>query len=186
MDQEMEWLRSLQVILGQLASLERRLQSQPESVEDSELMSAVEKVDKLKPGAPPTGPQSGHWDIFYRKYSALLHPHLQKRGLLSGAPTPPIWDFNTAVGELIDHFNESESKLQTARFVGELYRVVEQLESGQRVGDQVLQPLLDRMEERADGVLELAPEHPELPAQFARIRERLWALLEKRGLGEGR
>ena len=58
------------------------------------------------------------------------------------------------------HFNESESKLQTVKFVGDLYRVVEQLESGQQVSDQVLQPLLDQMEEKADGVLQLASEHP--------------------------
>ena len=64
MDQEMEWIRSLQGILGQLASLERRLQSQPETVEDSELLSAAEKVDKLKPPAELTRLQSSPSDVF--------------------------------------------------------------------------------------------------------------------------
>jgi hypothetical protein len=85
----------------------------------------------------------------------------------------------------MDHFNGSESKLQTVTFVGDLYRVVEQLESGRQVSDPVLQLLLDQMEEKADAVLDLAPEHPQLPAQFAQVRQRLWGLLEKRGMGEG-
>jgi hypothetical protein len=186
MDEEMmDWQRSLQGILGELASLERRLQSQPETVEYDELKSAAEKVDKLKTLAPPTGPQSGPWDIFYRKYSALLQPHLEKVGLRPSAPAPPVWDFNNALEELTEQFNESESKLQTTKFVAEFSRVVEQLESGRQVSDQELQPLLDQMEEMADGVLELAPEYPQLPAQFARLRERLWVLLEKRDTGEG-
>lgn len=180
---DMDWLRSLQENLGQLASLERRLQSQPESVDDSELLSAAEKVDKLKNAGPSAGAQSGSWDIFYRKYSALLHPHLQARGLRSGALAPPAWDSGKALGDVMNHFNESKSKLQTVSFVRDLYDVVEQLESGHHVSDKVLRSLLDQMEEKAAGVLDLAPEHPQLPAQFALVRRRFSALLRERGLG---
>jgi len=180
MDQNMEWIRDLQGILGELASLERRLQSQPESVSDSELRSAAEKVDQLQTLVPSKERQKGTWDVFYRKYNALLHPYLQARGMRPHVPTPPVWDFDKAMEDMMNHFSESESKLQTVKFVSDLYRVVEQLESGRRVSDQELQLLLDQMEEQADGVLELAPEHPQLPAQFARVRQRLWAIVEKR------
>jgi hypothetical protein len=179
---DMDWLRDLQQVLGELASLERRLQSQPESVDDTELLSAAEKVDKLKNAGPSGGAVSKPWDIFYRKYSAILHPYLQARGLRSSASAPPAWDFDKALGELMHHVNESESQLQTVNFVRKLYDVVEQLESGHRVSEKVLRPLLDQMDEQADGVLDLAPEHPHLPAQFARVRQRFAALVRERGL----
>jgi hypothetical protein len=177
---DMEWLGNLRGILGELATLERRLQSQPESVSNTELISAAEKVDKLKAAGPP-GPQSGPWDVFYRKYSAMLHPHLEERGLSSGAPSPPAWDFNKALAEVMDHVNESEIRSQTSNSLLELSRVVQQLESGEQVSDQVVQRLLDQMDEIADGVLELAPEHPEVPPRFERLRKRLLALVETRG-----
>lgn len=176
---DMEWLGNLRGILGELATLERRLQSEPDAVEDSELISAAEKVDKLKTAGPPGG--SGPWDVFYRKYSALLHPHLEARGLSSSAAAPPAWDFNKAFAELTDHVNESEGKFQTTESLLELSRVVQQLESGQQVSNQVVQRLLDQMDEMADGVLELAPEHPEVPPKFDRLRKRLLALMARRG-----
>jgi|GEM_PF-3412225 len=128
MDQNMEWIRDLQGILGELASLERRLQSQPESVSDSELRSAAEKVDQLQTLVPSKERQKGTWDVFYRKYNALLHPYLQARGMRPHVPTPPVWDFDKAMEDMMNHFSESESKLQTVKFVSDLYRVVEQLD----------------------------------------------------------
>ena len=160
--------------------MERRLQSQPESVSDSELLSAAEKVDMLKTLVPPMTSRSGTWDVFYRKYSALLHPYLQARSLRLYAPTPPIWDSNNALDGLVAHFKESEHKLQTVTFVSDLYRVVERLQSGEQVSDQILQSLLSQMEDKADSVLDLAIEHPQLPAQFNKVRQRLWDLLEIR------
>src|SRR5262245_27695463 len=80
--------------------------------------------------------------------------------------------------------NESESKLRTVMFVQELDRVVEQLESGRCVSEAVLQPMLAKMKEKADHVLELALEYSELPAQFARARKRLRAHLRNSGREE--
>ena len=179
---DMNWLQSLQEVLGQLASLERRLQSQPESVSDSELLNAAEKVDQLKNAGLSTGSASGSWDIFYRKYSAILYPHLQARGLRPGALAPPAWDFERALGEVMGHFSESQSKLETAHFVRKLYEVVEQLEAGHHVSNDVLRPLLDQMDKKADSVLDLASEHPQLPVEFVRVRQRLSELVRERGL----
>jgi hypothetical protein len=178
-------LERLRAILGHLADVERRLQSQV-SVPLEEMKQVAQEVDELQALAQQMGSQSGPWDIFYRKYNALLHDHLQDAGLRRDFLTPLVWDYSEALRQVTGYFNESESNLRTVTFVRDLYQVVEQLESGQQVSDQVLQPLLDQMKEKADTILELAPEHPQLPAQFARVRERLWALLEKQGRKEGR
>ena len=120
------------------------------------------------------------WDVFHRKYSALLHPHLQKRGLLGGRPAPPAWDPAKAKEELESRFLESERGLATVTFVRNLFEAAEQLERGQPVGVEVLGPLLAQMENMADAVHKLAAEQPQLPGQFERARQRLQAALRKR------
>jgi hypothetical protein len=177
-----DWLLSLRGPLGKLADLERRLQSQPESVSDADLLSAAKKVDNLKPTTGSAATQPG-WDVFHRKYSAMLYPHLQKRGLLGNRPAPPAWDPVKATEQLMARYRDSSSKLETVTFVRNLFEVVEQLEQGLPVGEEVLRPLLAQMDAMANAVHKLATEHPQLPGQFERGRQRLQAALRKRSGG---
>ena len=179
-----EWLLSLQKILGELGVLDRRLQADSESVTNAELLEAAAKVEKLNPAS--AGAQSGPYDLFYRKYSALLHPYLEARGLGRGSPAPPVWDSGKAMNEMVSHFNDSESQLETVTFAHDLMRAVQQLEAGGNVSNVEAQRLLDGMDEYADRVIDLAPKHPKLPAQFADLRERLYQAVRRRASGSGR
>ena len=182
---QIKWLLSLQKILGELGALDRRLQADPESVTNAELLEAAAEVEELNP-ASAGAPQSGPYDIFYRKYSALLHPHLAARGLGRGSPAPPVWDLGKAMNEMVSHFNDSESQLERVTFAHDLMRAVQQLEAGGNVSNVEAQRLLDGMDEYADRVIDLAPKHPKLPAQFADLRERLYQAVRRRASGSGR
>jgi len=183
-DSQVNWLLSLQKILGELGALDRRLQADPKSVTNAELLEAAAKVEKLNPAG--AGAQSGPYDIFYRKYSALLHPHLEARGLGKGSPAPPEWDSGKAMNAMVSHLSDSESQLETVTFAHDLMRVVQQLEAGSKVSNVEVQRLLDGMDEYADRVIDLAPKHPKLPGQFADLRERLYQAVRRRGSGSGR
>jgi hypothetical protein len=65
-------------------------------------------------------------------------------------------------------------------FIEDVTRVVEQLESGKEITDEVLQTLLAQMKEMVDAVLELSSEYPQLPVQFASARQKLRAHLRNR------
>jgi CHAT domain-containing protein len=81
---------------------------------------------------------------------------------------------------MMGRFHESTSKRRTLRFVQDASRVVEQLESGQEITDEALETQLAQMNEMVDAVLELSSEYPQLPVQFARVRQKLRAHLRDR------
>jgi CHAT domain-containing protein len=76
--------------------------------------------------------------------------------------------------------HEAASKLRTVTFLQDVSRLVEQLESGQEISDEVLETLLAQMKQMVDAVLELASEYPQLPVQFARARQQLRAQMRNR------
>lgn len=79
-------------------------------------------------------------------------------------------------GELHD----STSELDIIAFAHHVSRVVEQLESGQDIDIGALELLLTQMDQMVSAVVDLALEHPQIPAQFGRARQRLRAHIRNR------
>jgi tetratricopeptide (TPR) repeat protein len=97
-------LERLRGILGHLAEVERRLQSQL-PVGSEELTRSAHEIEELKELAEQLGPRSDPWDVFYRKYSALLHEHLKAAGLHPSDPSPRPWDFDAALKEVRNYLD---------------------------------------------------------------------------------
>jgi tetratricopeptide (TPR) repeat protein len=100
-------LGRLREILGHLANVERRLQSQV-PVPFAELAQSAQEIEELKDLAGQLGPRSAPWDIFYRKYSALLGEHLKAAGLCLSDPSPKPWNFTAGLEELRTYLSQIE------------------------------------------------------------------------------
>jgi hypothetical protein len=157
-------LERLRQILGYLAGLERRLQSQV-AVPRQEMERAASEVEELKDIAGRMG--SGPWDIFYRKYDSLLHEHLTAAGLRA-KPPPRGWNFDEARSEVEAHFKRTVqasrgASTDDARHIGiveaaeGLSRVVQKLaalgEQQDQLETQALNCLKSRDTDTAIGLL---------------------------------
>jgi CHAT domain-containing protein len=110
-------LDRLRAILGHLADVERRIQSQV-PVSADEMARSAGEVEELKELGQQMGPSSAPWDIFYRKYSALLHNHLKAAGLRASAPTPKPWDAEAGLKEVTVYFERTVGPTATLATLG--------------------------------------------------------------------